>query len=209
MSIPKYESPRSPETGKKRSIPEIDSERKHVHEDAVEPLKEEDRDKVHKEILKELKHSANSEARVRTFARLMDTYGLDPIVSLIPALGDGGATGLAGLYLLFEAKRSGLGASSYIKIIGLQAADFFAGAIPIVGDVADFFFKANKWCARDFEKKTEELVAKAMEAGVPERDIEKIRMAADKLPKLVEKGVRLYAEKKKTDAPAEGSDATA
>lgn len=156
--------------------------------------KEAEMEAAKKEIMEELKKAAGSQKRVETFAKLMDKYGLDPILGLFPALGDAGATGLAGIYLLFEAKRAGLGATSYLKIIGLQVADFFVGAVPLAGDVADYLFKANKWNAKSFEKKTNELVKKAKEMGVSDKDIAKINESAAKLPQLVEKAVGLYGK---------------
>ncbi len=148
-----------------------------------------------KEIVNRLNAAKNSKERVEIFARLADDNCLDPLISLIPELGDAGSSILSGLYLLYEANKAGLGAVSYLKIIGLQAADFFAGAIPVVGDLADYFFKANKWSVSSFEEKTKALVVEARNAGVPEEEIAKITGSAEKLPKLVDRAVRLYSTK--------------
>lgn len=145
-----------------------------------------------KAIVERLNAAKNSEQRVKIFATIADDIGLDPLISLIPELGDAGSSVVSGLYLLYEAKKAGLGATSYLKIIGLQVADFFAGAIPVVGDIADYFFKANKWSSSSFEKKTQELVKEARKAGVPEEEIAKITASADKLPKLVNHAVKIY-----------------
>lgn len=157
-----------------------------------------------KKILEQLKTAKNSEERVKLFAKVADDIGLDPLISLIPELGDAGSSIVSGLYLLFEAKKAGLGTFAYLKIIGLQVADFAVGAIPIVGDVADYFFKANKWSAKSFEAQTEELVVKARKAGVPEEKIAQLNASASKWPQLAHKAVGLYGRVKagsKNDEP--------
>jgi hypothetical protein len=70
-------------------------------------------------------------------------FGLDPILNLIPVAGD--VTGFlisAGL-LLTLAKR---GASQKVVILMTIniVLDFIIGGIPILGQIFDFFFKANK-----------------------------------------------------------------
>ena len=144
------------------------------------------------EILTRLSSAKNSEDRVNIFATIADDIGLDPLISLIPELGDAGSSAISGIYLLYEAKRAGLGASSYLKIIGLQAADFAIGAIPMIGDIGDYFFKAGKLSVSSFEKKTKELILEARKAGVPEDEIAKITASAGKLPKLINHAVKLY-----------------
>lgn len=155
-----------------------------------------DEEALKKEVVEKLRSAANAQKRVETFAKLLDTYGLDPILGLIPELGDAGGSGLAGIYLLFEAKNAGLDKTAYLKIIGLQAADFFIGVIPILGDAADYFFKANRWSAEYFQKKTAELAKKAAQAGVDPKEVAKITETAEKLPRLVEKAVGVYAHAK-------------
>jgi hypothetical protein len=149
---------------------------------------------LQREIMAKLRDAKSSEERVKVFAKFADDVGLDPLLSLVPALGDAGSSIVSGLYLLFEAKKADLGTFAYLKIIGLQAADFAVGAIPVVGDVADYFFKANKWSAKSFEKQTEELVEKACEAGVLEDKIAQLTQSAACLPQLAGKGVECILE---------------
>lgn len=149
---------------------------------------------LQREIMAKLRAAKSSEERVKVFAKFADDVGLDPLLSLVPALGDAGSSIVSGLYLLFEAKKADLGTFAYLKIIGLQAADFAVGAIPVVGDVADYFFKANKWSAKSFEKQTEELVEKAREAGVSEDKIAQLTQSAARLPQLAGKGVEMYSK---------------
>lgn len=150
-----------------------------------------------RQALDALKAAKDSEERVKLYAKFADDFGLDALLSLIPELGDAGSSLISGVYLLFEAKRAGLDSKDYLKIVGLQAADFAVGAIPVLGDIADYFFKANKWSAKSFTQHTEELVRKAREAGVPEDQITKLTQSAEKLPQLLGKAVGLAGKVKK------------
>jgi len=68
--------------------------------------------------------------------------GLDGIIGLIPGIGD--ATGAAlSIYLIFEAARLGLPLSTLLRMVGNVAVETAVGAIPIVGDIFDFAWKAN------------------------------------------------------------------
>ena len=68
--------------------------------------------------------------------------GLDGIIGLIPGIGD--ATGAAlSIYLIFEAARLGLPLSRLLRMVGNVAVETAVGAIPIVGDIFDFAWKAN------------------------------------------------------------------
>lgn len=68
--------------------------------------------------------------------------GLDGIIGLIPGIGD--ATGAAlSIYLIFEAARLGLPLSTLLHMVGNVAVETAVGAIPIVGDIFDFAWKAN------------------------------------------------------------------
>jgi Domain of unknown function (DUF4112) len=149
------------------------------------------------EILEKLRKATGSQERVKLFATFADDFGLDALVGLVPELGDAGSSIISGVYLLMEAKRAGLGATSYLKIIGLQAADMAVGAVPILGDAADYFFKANKWSGSSFEKNTQDLVEKARAAGVPEKDIQILTHSASKWPQLLLKGVGMAGKLKK------------
>jgi hypothetical protein len=91
-------------------------------------------------------------ARMRVLASLLDNsllvpglnvrVGLDPILGLFPGGGD--LIGLlAGLYIVYEAWQ--LGASG--RVLALMVIniliDSAVGAIPVVGDLFDFAWKAN------------------------------------------------------------------
>ena len=101
------------------------------------------------------------------------------------------------MYLIYEAKKAGLSKWDYLKIVGLQAADFFIGSVPIVGDIADFVIKANKASIPMFKDHVEELVNEARAAGVSEEAIAKLSVSADKLPQLVDHAIAVHKKVKK------------
>jgi len=81
--------------------------------------------------------------RARTFARWMDRYGLDPLIGLIPGIGD--VLGAAfGLYIVSIAVRRGMSTPVIIRMLMYLAIDMFVGVLPVIGDIADFFYKANE-----------------------------------------------------------------
>lgn len=71
------------------------------------------------------------------------TFGIDPILNLIPY---GGA--IAGFaissYLILSMIKNGASSKVLGKMIGNIILDAIVGAIPILGTVFDFMFKANK-----------------------------------------------------------------
>ena len=69
--------------------------------------------------------------------------GWDSIIGIVPGLGDVVSTVLSG-YLVYQAKQ--LGASNWVltRMVGNVALDFLIGAVPVVGDVFDVFFKSNR-----------------------------------------------------------------
>ncbi|MBD2181342.1 DUF4112 domain-containing protein [Planktothrix sp. FACHB-1355] len=90
--------------------------------------------------------------RIRKFSRLMDSafripvigfrFGLDPIIGLIPGLGDIVSTAFSA-YIIYLAARFGLPPEIMYKMIlniGLEAV---VGAVPLVGDLFDAYFKSN------------------------------------------------------------------
>jgi hypothetical protein len=70
-------------------------------------------------------------------------FGLDGIFGLIPGLGDT-VTVLPAAYLIMSAQR--LGASKWLiaRMAGNVGIDMIVGAIPLVGDLFDIGFKANR-----------------------------------------------------------------
>lgn len=79
---------------------------------------------------------------IRRFAYLLDSAGLDPIIGLVPGLGDAAGAVLAG-WILVEAVRQGASRATLSRIAGNIALDSVIGAIPLLGDVFDVVWKAN------------------------------------------------------------------
>ena len=69
-------------------------------------------------------------------------FGLDPILGLIPGAGDAAGAVLAG-WILVEAIRLGASRATVIRIAGNVAVDALVGAVPVLGDIFDFAWKAN------------------------------------------------------------------
>ncbi len=68
--------------------------------------------------------------------------GLDSIAGLVPVFGDIVTAGM-GMWLVWEAKNLGMPKRKLIRMTGNVALDTAIGAIPVVGDAVDFFFRSN------------------------------------------------------------------
>ena len=89
---------------------------------------------------------------VEEIARLMDAkfkvpgtnfrFGLDPILGLLPVVGDATSLAISGGLVLYMIK---YGASRKVAIMMLIniLLDATIGSIPVLGAIFDFFFKAN------------------------------------------------------------------
>ncbi len=69
--------------------------------------------------------------------------GLDGLIGLIPGFGDT-VGALASSYILAEAGRLGAPKSVLFKMVFNIVIDALVGAIPILGDLFDFAWKANR-----------------------------------------------------------------
>ncbi len=68
--------------------------------------------------------------------------GLDPIIGLVPGLGDAiGA--LLSAFIINEARALGAPRSILLRMLGNVALETVIGAIPFAGDIFDAVFKAN------------------------------------------------------------------
>jgi hypothetical protein len=96
-------------------------------------------------------------ARMERVARLFDSslrvpvvnrrIGLDGLIGLVPGVGD--AVGAAvSLWLVLEAARGGARKRVLARMAGNALIDSTVGAVPLVGDLFDFAFKANLRNAR-------------------------------------------------------------
>jgi hypothetical protein len=70
------------------------------------------------------------------------SIGLDPIIGLVPGVGDLIGT-LVSSAIVLQAQRAGIPKATLMRMIANVAIDSVVGAIPFLGDVFDFAFKAN------------------------------------------------------------------
>jgi hypothetical protein len=70
-------------------------------------------------------------------------FGLDSLLGLVPGVGDA-ATTLPAAYMLYRAHRLGVPRSMLARMGWNVAMDLAIGAIPVVGDLFDLGFKANR-----------------------------------------------------------------
>lgn len=70
-------------------------------------------------------------------------FGFEALLGLIPVAGDLAGLGLS-LWTLGEAQRAGAPKPLLWRMAGNAALDAGLGALPVVGDLFDFFFKANR-----------------------------------------------------------------
>jgi hypothetical protein len=70
-------------------------------------------------------------------------FGLDPIVGLVPGLGDI-ITGLLSFLIVFAAWQRGLPRIALSRMVANIAIDTLLGSIPIFGDVFDTAWKSNR-----------------------------------------------------------------
>jgi hypothetical protein len=99
-----------------------------------------------------LKGREEAQRRLRRIAKLMDSQvrvpgiglriGADAVLGLMPGVGDI-ITGVIGAYLIYEAQRLGIPRSAVLRMVANIAVDTAIGAIPVAGDIWDFFFRAN------------------------------------------------------------------
>jgi uncharacterized protein DUF4112 len=100
----------------------------------------------------DLKGREEAQRRLQRIAKLMDSQirvpviglriGADAIIGLVPGVGDI-VSGAIGAYLIYEAQRLGIPRSAVLRMVANIAFDTAIGAIPVAGDIWDFFFRAN------------------------------------------------------------------
>jgi hypothetical protein len=105
-------------------------------------------------------------ARLDALATLLDTalvlpgtnvrFGLDALLGLVPGIGDLVTTAIS-LYIVHEARQLGVPGHVIARMLANVALDGIVGAVPLVGDVLDVMWRANRrnmrllqeWLARD------------------------------------------------------------
>jgi hypothetical protein len=68
--------------------------------------------------------------------------GLDPILGLVPGVGDV-LSGMISTILIVQAHRRGIPRATILRMVANVGIDSALGAIPLVGDLFDFAWKAN------------------------------------------------------------------
>jgi hypothetical protein len=86
--------------------------------------------------------------RAQKLATWLDDAYLDPIIGFLFPGGGDLATAGAGLYTVLTALRLGLPRIVIAHMLLNLALDTAIGSIPLIGDLFDLFFKANKRNAR-------------------------------------------------------------
>ena len=91
---------------------------------------------------------------LRRWARIFDsafripgtqiTFGIDPIIGLIPGLGDL-ASPVLSLFFIWHGVRLGVPKVVLARMAINALVDGVIGSVPIVGDLFDFAWKANDW----------------------------------------------------------------
>jgi hypothetical protein len=69
-------------------------------------------------------------------------FGLDAIIGFVPVVGDLVSGGI-GLFVVWRASRFGLPRVVVARMLANAAVDMAVGAIPVLGDAFDLWFKAN------------------------------------------------------------------
>src|SRR3954451_21641173 len=72
------------------------------------------------------------------------TFGLDPLLGLIPGLGDL-TTALFAALLLLHAVRMRIPRVIQLRMLINALVDILVGFVPVIGDLFDFGWKANVW----------------------------------------------------------------
>lgn len=70
------------------------------------------------------------------------SFGLDPLIGLIPGLGDS-FSGLVSMAIIVRAVQLGIPKATLMRMMVNVGVDSTVGAIPVLGSIFDFAFKAN------------------------------------------------------------------
>lgn len=73
--------------------------------------------------------------------------GWDMLIGLVPGIGDV-ATAAMSAYLIHQARQAGASKWVIARMMGNVGLDLAVGAIPLLGDTFDLFFKSNRRNAR-------------------------------------------------------------
>ena len=96
-------------------------------------------------------------ARLDALSRLFDTafllpgtnvrFGVEAVMRLVPGIGDAAASALS-CWLLYEAHRLDVPKPVFARMVANVAIEGVVGAVPILGDLFDVGFRANRQIGR-------------------------------------------------------------
>lgn len=91
--------------------------------------------------------------RISTVAYMLDecltipgtdlSVGLDPLLGVVPVVGDALSTGIS-LYIVAESAYLGVSLTTVVRMLGNVAVDTVGGSVPVVGPLFDAVWKTNK-----------------------------------------------------------------
>jgi Domain of unknown function (DUF4112) len=91
---------------------------------------------------------------LRRWARMLDSafrvpgtqfrVGIDPLIGLVPGIGDL-VSPIFGVLIIWHAASLRVPKVVLARMVINAVVDGVAGAVPIVGDALDFFWRANEW----------------------------------------------------------------
>ena len=125
-------------------------------------------------ILKQLEAAKNAEDRVKLFAKRADLFWIEALIWLFEGIWDFTPAIICTCYLLAEWIHIWLSWKDCLKILWYQTADVLIGMIPWIWDVADFFFRSNRYSSTIFSEHLNKLKQEALERGVPIEEIHAI-----------------------------------
>ena len=92
-------------------------------------------------------------AQLRGLSRVLDgaitipgtgiRFGLDPIIGLVPVVGDWIGAALSG-YIIVQGARLGASGATLMRMTGNLVVDLVVGSVPVLGDIFDLGFRANE-----------------------------------------------------------------
>jgi hypothetical protein len=106
----------------------------------------------HLRFAKYLAHSLDSQFKVGNLS-----FGLDPIIGLFPIVGDI-VTTLVSLYIVWIGIEMKVPSDKIAQMVGNVVIDFLLDFIPLLGQVADFVWKANEMNLQIIEKYAPQIV---------------------------------------------------
>ncbi len=107
------------------------------------------------------------------------TIPMETLVWLIPGIGDMGTWITNASIMGFFGSRLSMWLWYQFKNFAMQTVDTWVWVVPIIGDVADAFFKSNRRMYRNFVKAYDRLIKKAEKSKLPSKVISQAKEKYD------------------------------